>query len=569
MLKFLRVNMNDKSLAYEDVKQEYQLFGGRGLIARILNDEVDAMCDPLGEENKLIVCTGLLTGTMAPCSGRLSIGAKSPLTGTVKESNSGGIASQMIAKLGLKGIIVDGKPEKEEWFILKLDKDGAKLIPSEKYVEMNNYELTEALQKEYGPKIGIISIGCAGVRGYKNSSVQITDPMGRPSRAAGRGGLGSVMGSKGIKAIVLDISGASAASYIDKDKFSQAARNYVKGIKEHPVSGQVMSSLGTASLVGGTNATGCLPTKNYSQGSFENADEISGEKLVELQNKRNGKIGHACHPGCVIKCSNIYNDEEGNYLTSGLEYETIALNGANCAISSLDTIAKIDRFCDDLGLDTMETGCTLAVCMEAGKIEFGDEEGALKLLQEMKEGTELGMLLGQGTECVGKELGVKRIPTVKGQSMAGYDPRSLKGTGVTYATTPMGADHTCGNTFGNPTVDQYKKEGQADLSGYVQVEVATFDNLGMCHFTQFCLGDPKNMGYLVEMMEAKFGGEWSGDKVLGIGKETLKLEKEFNRKAGFTSEDDKLPDFMYQEELSPQNTVFDFTKEELEKVLPY
>ncbi|MCR4441785.1 MAG: aldehyde ferredoxin oxidoreductase C-terminal domain-containing protein [Peptococcaceae bacterium] len=568
MLKFLRVNMKDKSIVYEDVKNDYAFFGGRGLIAKILNDEIDPKCDPLGEENKLIVCPGLLTGTMAPCSGRLSIGAKSPLTGTIKESNSGGTASQMIARLNLKGIIIEGKPKPGELFFLLVRADGAKLIPAEKFSLMNNYELTSVLQKDYGSNIGIISIGGAGERGYKNSSIQITDTLGHPSRAAGRGGLGSVMGSKGIKAIILDAP-KSVPQYLDQAKFSQAARKYAKGITEHPVSGQGLPALGTASLVNMVNALGALPTMNYQQGSFDKAEDISGEKLAELQKTRNGKTGHNCHPGCVIKCSNIYNDENGNYLTSGLEYETIALNGANCGISSLDAIAKIDRFCDDFGLDTMETGCTMAVCMEAGKLRFGDIDGVFGLLREMAEGTDFGKLLGQGTQYVGQKLGVKRIPAVKGQSMAGYDPRSLKGTGVTYATSPMGADHTCGNTLGNPTVDPHKKEGQVELSKNTQIEVAAFDNLGMCHFSEFCTADPKNMAALLEMMEAYLGGEWSVQRLLGIGVQTLRLERNFNKKAGFTEKDDILPEFMYQETLAPQNTIFDISGDELQKAVQY
>jgi len=566
--KFLRVNMTSKSITYEDVKSDYAFFGGRGLIARVLTDEIDPKCDPLGKGNKLIVCPGLLTGTMAPCSGRLSIGAKSPLTGTIKESNSGGVASQMIARLNLKGIIIEGKPNPGELFFLLVRAEGARLIPAGRFSMMNNYELASALQKDYGPKIGIISIGGAGERGYKNSSIQITDILGRPCRAAGRGGLGSVMGSKGIKAIILDVP-QTVPKYLDQAKFSQAARRYARGITEHPVSGKGLPALGTASLVNMVNALGALPTMNYKMGSFDKAEEISGEKLAELQIIRGGKTGHNCHPGCVIKCSNIYYDENGNYLTSGLEYETIALNGSNCGISSLDAIARIDRFCDDFGLDTMETGCTMAVCMEAGKIGFGDIDGVFGLLREMADGTDFGKVLGQGTRHVGQILGVKRIPTVKGQSLAGYDPRSLKGTGVTYATSPMGADHTAGNTLGNPAVDPHNKKGQVELSKNTQIEVAAFDNLGMCHFSEFCAADPQNMAALVEMLEAYLGGEWNARRLLGIGAQTLRLERNFNIRAGFTEKDDALPEFMYLENLPPHNTIFDIGGEELQKAVKY
>lgn len=568
-MKLVRINMSSKSITYEEVKKEYNLFGGRGLIAKILNDEVDPRCDALGEENKLIICPGLLTGTMAPCSGRISIGGKSPLTGTIKEANAGGTAAQMLSKLGIKGIILEDKPVKDDWFILRISRQGSKLIDGNKYKGMNNYRLSEELRRDFGNKVGIISIGGAGERGYRNSTIQVTDTLGRPSRSAARGGLGAVMGSKRIKAIVLDIRGPSNIDYIDKEIFSKAAKNYVKGIRSNPVSGGAMPAMGTAVLVNVVNAMGALPTRNYSSGSFERAEDISGENLVRIQKQRGGKTGHICHPGCVIGCSNIYNDENGDYLTSGFEYETIGLNGSNCGIASLDTIGKIDRLCDDFGIDTMDTGCTIAVCMEAGKIEFGDEKGALSLIQEMIDGTEFGKILGQGTEYTGKKLGVKRIPTVKGQSLAAYDPRSLKGTGVTYATSPMGADHTAGNTLGNQAVDPYNKKGQVELSTTAQVGMCTFDNLGMCIFSGFCTEEAENVEYLLEMMAGKFGGKWTPDELFGIGVQTLALEKTFNKEAGFTSKDDKLPQFMYDEPLTPQDTVFDITEEEMSKAISF
>ncbi len=568
-MKLVRVNMSSKSITYEEVKKEYNLFGGRGLIARILSDEVNPKCDALSGENKLIICPGLLTGTTAPCSGRISIGGKSPLTGTIKEANAGGTAAQMLSKLGIKGIIFEDKPVKDEWSILRVNKHGSELINGNKYIGMNNYRLSDELRKDFGNKIGIISIGGAGERGYRNSTIQVTDTLGRPSRSAARGGLGSVMGSKRIKAIVLDVRGPSNTEYANKELFSKAAKNYIKAIRSNPISGEAMPALGTAVLVNLVNAMGALPTRNYSSGSFERAEDISGENLVRIQKQRGGKTGHICHPGCVIGCSNIYNDENGNYLTSGFEYETIGLNGSNCGIASLDTIAKIDRLCDDFGIDTMDTGCTIAVCMEAGKIKFGDEKGALSLIQEMIDGTEFGKTLGQGTEYTGKKLGVRRIPTVKGQSLAAYDPRSLKGTGVTYATSPMGADHTAGNTLGNITVDPYNKEGQVELSTNLQVDMCTFDNLGMCIFSGFCTEEPENVEYLLKMMSGKFGGGWTQEKLFGIGVQTLALEKAFNKAAGFTEEDDKLPDFMYCEPLSPKKTVFDITEEEISKALPF
>ncbi len=567
MSKFLRINMTSGSVNYEEIKEDYLFFGGRGLIAKLMSDEVNPQADPLGPDNKLIICTGLLAGSSAPSAGRLSVGGKSPLTGTIKEANAGGVAGGMLARLGIKAIIIEGRAD-AGWFILKLSQDKAELIPADRYAGMNNYALVDALKELHGAKTGVISIGAAGERGYRNASVQITDTEGRPCRAAARGGLGAVMGSKKLKAIVLE-PGATQPAYADKEKFTAAMRGYTNAIKTHPLSGEALPALGTPVLVNIVNSMGALPTRNFTSGNFEAAEQISGENLAKLQAERGGKLGHPCQSGCVIACSNVYHDADGNYLTAGFEYETIGMNGSNCAISDLDTIAQIDRFCDDLGMDTMETGATIGVCMEAGKIPFGDGPAALGLLQEMADGTELGQLLGQGTKITGAELGVTRIPTVKGQAMAAYDPRALKGTGVTYATCPMGADHTAGNALGNPTVDPTKKDGQVQVSGTLQVGIATFDNLGMCIFSGFASEDPANAAHLVDMMAGLYGGEWSPDRLFGTGVQTILLEKDFNTKAGFTAADDKLPSFCYTEALPPTNSAFDLADDEIAATLQF
>jgi len=569
MEKILRVDMTRQTTVYEDVPESLQLFGGRGTVAKILTDEVDPACDPLGPGNKLIVCPGLFADTSAPCSGRISIGGKSPLTGTIKEANAGGIAARKLAGLDIHAVIVEGQPDTNRWWILSISEKGAALLSADAYAGLNNYELSEKLRKDFGNNIGIVSIGTAGERGYPNSTVQITDPEGRPARAAARGGLGAVMGSKKLKAIIVDYSGKPDWQYTDKARFLKAGKAYSKGILDNPVSGQAMPALGTAVLVNMTNASGILPTRNFKTGKFEHAEALSGEHIAELQAQRGGKMKHACHPGCVIQCSNVYHDASGNYVTSGFEYETIGLMGSNCGISSIDTVARLDRMCDDFGLDTMETGCTIAVCMEAGKIEFGDSDGAIGLVQEIIDGTEFGNLLGKGTEATGKHLGVARIPTVKGQSLAAYDPRGLKGTGVTYAVSPMGADHTAGNALGNPTVDPTKKDGQVELSTQLQVGMTLFDNLGMCIFSGFCTADPENLQHLVDMFAAKFGGDWNVDKLMGIAVQTLVMEKQFNKGAGFTEKDNRLPDFMYTETLDTVDAVFDITDEEVANAIPF
>ncbi|HAP32562.1 MAG TPA: aldehyde ferredoxin oxidoreductase [Firmicutes bacterium] len=567
-MKFLRVDMASGAVKLETPGDDYTLYGGRALIAKILTDEVDPKCDPLGPQNKLVICTGLLAGTNAPTAGRLSVGGKSPLTGTIKEANVGGTAGRMMSRLGIRAIIVENSAPGKS-FILKISDGNVQLLPGEQYAGLNNYELVSRLQEAYGAKIGVISIGGTGERGYRNSTVQITNTEGYPSRAAARGGMGAVMGSKGLKAIVLEPGSAAEVAYSDKEKFNNAVKSYVQGIKDHPVSGQALPALGTAVLVNIVNAMGALPTRNFSSGNFAGAEAIGGENMAQILGARGGKAGHICQLGCPIGCSNIYHDENGRYLTSGLEYETIALNGANCGISSLDTIARIDRLCDDFGLDTIETGATIAVCMEAGKIPFGDDKGALALIQEMIDSTALGKVLGQGTAATGKYLGVKRIPTVKGQSIAGYDPRALKGTGVTYATSPMGADHTCGNSILEQNVAPTQKEGQVEISTHLQVGMATFDSLGMCIFSGFCTADPANVGHLLDMVSSRFGGDWDPNKLFSIGINTLAMEKQFNAAAGIGEELNCLPEFMTTEPLPPTGSVFDITVAELNKAIPF
>ena len=242
-------------------------------------------------------------------------------------------------------------------------------------------------------------------------------------------GLGAVMGSKNLKAVIVDDTGAPGIEVSDAATLKTAAADLTKGMLTHPLM-EGLKVLGTPLLVNMINGAGCLPTKNYSMGQFEGAEKISGEYMAETQAKRpNSQATHRCMTGCVISCSNVYTDENGKEIVSGLEYETLGLMGSNCMISSLDDIARMNRLCNDLGLDTMDVGAAIAVAMEAGLLPWGDGKAAYALIEEAGKGTEKGLMIGNGCLFTGKKLGVKRIPTVKGQSLAAYDPRVLKGTG--------------------------------------------------------------------------------------------------------------------------------------------
>ena len=566
MAKVLRIDVNQKTIAQEELKEEYKLLGGRSLTSKVIVDEVEPTCDPLGEDNKLVICTSMLAGTTLPAVHRLSVGGKSPLTGGIKEANSGGTSAAMLAGHDIKMIIFQGEPSSEDWHLLRIGSDGTpNLVPAAEYVGLNNYPLVEKLKERFGNDIGIISIGKAGEMLYRNSTLQNIDAStGSPSRASARGGLGALMGSKKIKAVVIERSeNPYTFPYADKERYEAARKKFVDVVVNNEGM-RWLREVGTPALVDVTGSTGILPYRNFNGDFNDRIDGIKSEQFLHNLKERGGKSGVPCQKGCVIHCSNHYNDAQGNYLTSGIEYETLALVGSNCAISDMDAVCRISRYCDELGLDTIETGATIALCMEAGKIDWGDGEAAIKLLEEMEAGTELGRTLGQGTLAAGRSLGVQRIPTVKGQAIPGYEPRNLKGTGVTFATSPMGADHTAGLTLEAP-LDPLTPVGQAAVSSKLQPMFATADSL-MCLFAWFSGASAET---IPEIMAGIYGGEWDFDKVIDIGKQCVLREKEFNTAAGFKTEDDRLPGFFLTEKSPATGSVFDISDLELDGVLNY
>lgn len=566
--KLLRINLTNKQFKYEDMLAVYANLGGRGLTSKIVSEEVPATSDPLGPENKLVLAAGILAGTSAPNSGRLSIGAKSPLTNGIKESNAGGAAAQKLAKLGLQAIVVEGISE--ELCRLKIAKDKVTFVLNEDLNGMGNYALIEKLKAVDGEDVAIISIGPAGESRAKAASIAVTSPDFH-IRMAGRGGLGAVMGSKNLKALVIEGSEESEIEVADAAKLKQAAADLSKGMLTHPLM-EGLKQLGTPVLVNMINGAGCLPTKNYSVGQFDDAEKISGEHMVEIMAKRpNAKPVHRCMTGCVIGCSNVYTDAAGNEIVSGLEYETLGLIGSNCMISSLDDIARINRLCNDLGLDTMEVGTGIAVAMEGGILPWGEGKAAYALIEQAWNGSENGWALVNGCVAIGQKLSVKRIPQVKGQSLAAYDPRVLKGTGVTYSTSPMGADHTCGNALPSPANPDYNpaaSSGQAPVSGFLQWYFAAVDSLGFCLFAALPLLDmPELQKHLIECAVAVTGQAFDENYLMNLGISVLKAEKKFNAAAGFTTKDDRLPEFFTKEALAPSGLVFDISEQEIDSTL--
>jgi aldehyde:ferredoxin oxidoreductase len=572
MDNIFRVNLTDMTTRIEAVPPAWAGYGGRALTSTIIASEVPPLCHPLGPNNKLVFAPGLLTGTPAVNSGRLSAGAKSPLTGGIKESNAGGTSAQLLARLGVRALIIEGIPKEDKWYSLHVAVDGVTIQEETELIGKGNFAVIEALEARIGKKIGIITIGQAGEFKMTSANISVKDPDSK-IRSHGRGGLGAVMGSKKLKFITIDDKGGPGVKIAEPDKFKVAARTFAQALINHPVSGQGLPTFGTNILVNILNEAGGLPTRNFTAGQYEFHDSISGEAMHDLIVARGGKPKHGCHAGCIIQCSQVYPDKEGKYLTSGFEYETIWGMGADCCVNDLDDIATADSIMDDIGVDSIETVVMFGVAMEAGILSFGDGKGILRLLrEEIGRGTPLGRILGGGAGAVGKAYGITRIPVVKNQAIPAYDPRSVKGIGITYATSTMGADHTAGYTIttnilgvgGN--LNPLKKDGQVELSRNLQIATAAIDSTGMCIFVAFpALDIPECLPALIDMINARFGINLTGDDVTNLGKYVLKLERQFNLDAGISPNQDRLPEFFNYEPLPPHNAVWDFTDAEIDE----
>jgi aldehyde:ferredoxin oxidoreductase len=572
-MKFIKIDMTTKSITEENVPELYIGLGGRGLTSIMINEEVPAQCDPLGPENKLIFAPGLLSGTPLINTSRLSIGAKSPLTGGIKESNVGGTVAADLGRLGITAIVVEGQPSADELYILRIDNKGqASLIPSLEYKGLRTYGLTGKIRDTYGEKQAVLCIGPAGEFKLGSASIQVTDVDGRPCRAAGRGGMGAVMGAKGLKAIVVDQGGKNPDEIADPVAYKEAGKTVAQIVKAHPMAGGMMPALGTAGLVAPVNSLGAFPAYNARKGVLEGWEKISGEAMAELIQKRQGKTAHMGCAQCIVHCSNEFVDAQGKYVTSSLEYETIWAMGGMTGVADLDTIARLDFLCDDIGVDTMNTGVAVAVAMDSGYKEFGDGQAVIEMVEEIALGTEIGKMLGNGPAAVGRHFNNPRVPVVKGQSIAAYDPRAMLGNGVTYATCPMGADHTAGNVVGEylmQTLDPLKPEGQVEASRNLQIGIAAVDCTGMCFMAAVALVEGEGGEAFLRAINARCGTQLGPEAIPALGIRVLQAELDFNKRAGFTKEDDRLPEFFYKEPLPPHNTVFSISDQEIDKTFVF
>jgi aldehyde:ferredoxin oxidoreductase len=557
MSKLIRIDMSKVNAKVVNTPTKFSRFGGRALSSHIIATEVPPTSHPLSQNNKLIFAPGLLAGTAAPNSGRLSVGAKSPLTGGIKEANVGGTAGHMLGRLGIKAIIIEGQPKNEDRYVVKVDKKGVEIVPSRELAGCGNYATVAELQKKFGQKAGIFCIGPAGEMKLAAASVAMTDPDGRPSRHAARGGLGAVMGSKGIKAIVIDGSGAKLRQAKKKTRFQEVCRAFTQEIMGHKATG-LFSKYGTVGGLAYLSKIGALPTRNFSSGSFEGDTQIGGKGVAELNATRGGSFGHVCMPGCVVRCSNVMHDKDGKFLTAGFEYESSAMLGANLGIDDLDTVMNLEKMCDDLGLDTMETGAALGVLGDAGLFTFADGERALELLENIGQGTILGRVLGQGAAITARVFGISRVPVVKGQAVPAHDPRKEIGTGIGYATNPQGADHTGVIIFHAENTAE-----MIELSRQKQINTCAYDSMGLCQMTE------PNPAVMADLVNSFYGWNLKPDDVAELGKSVLKKELAFNRAAGLSPATDRLPDFFKEEKLTPHQGIFDVSEVEIEKVLKF
>ncbi len=536
--------MTDQTIAVEDYPADWKLLGGRGLSAKILLKECNPKCDPLGPENVLVFAPGVLTGTTAPTSGRLSVGCKSPLTNGIKEANSGGDPGQHLVKLGYRALIVTGQPaDRTRRWGIEITKAGVTLKPADDYKGMWNYATCAKLLSGYPKTASAISIGPAGEMMLKGSSIACTDASKErhPARQAARGGVGAVMGSKGLKWIVLDPGNSPGIQPADKAGFTSFNKAFSKDYlgKRHE-----MIKHGTSGVVPVANMFFTVPYKNRREGQNPEVENLDGAKIRESFETRGGGM-HNCMTGCIVSCSNVVHDKDKNYLTSALEFETLAILGSNCAINNWEDVAVLDRLCDEVGLDTIETGAAVAVLMDSGGLEWGDAKKVEQLLRAIDKGDETATDIGNGAQHVGTKRKHPRIPTCKGQAMPAWDPRAVKSVGFTYTVTPMGADHTAGFVLAPGMSDEDALLASQDA----QINHALCDSAGFCIFQQPTLDE-------IRTLYGRFiGREVSREEIADLGWQVLLDEWAFNEKAGFTEKDDVLPKMIREEGIGPDHSM--------------
>lgn len=565
MRKYLDINLKNRTVEEHELHGEDIIKAGRHLIARTLLTMDVAQVDPLSPANPLIFSAGPFAGSSFSNANRTSVGCKSPLTGGIKEANSGGTFSYGLGQIGLAGFTLHDASD--EWVVIHISKGGALTFDdATPYMGKGNFAAAELLHERYGKKVTIALCGPVGEYQGLLAGIAISDSDRRPSRLAARGGVGAVMGSKKVKAIVVDLD--RTPDFFDAKRVRESIRDYAKKLQGDSVVNNFYKAIGTMGMADYQNYVGGLPVRNFSSGQFTDVSKgeqfkMGGDYIAELNKGRGGDHSHACMPGCVIQCSNIYVDANGKEIVSPVEYETLGLLGTNCGIGDPDDLAGLNYIANDLGIDTIETGAMIAVLMDAGLGNFGDVEFMVNVLKEIRLGSEEGKIWAQGTARVGEHYHVARVPVIKKQAISAYDPRTIEATGISMMATAQGADHTAGNLprldTRNMTIDELLK---ASLN--VQATVAVSDSIGLCIFGRTVTD--VNYDFLAEAANAAHGTNITADFFRQIGREALVYEREFNRRAGFGVADDELPKFFYNEPLPPTNRVARFHGEDVQRL---
>lgn len=553
--KIARINLTTGDISVEplDMELAHKFIGGRGLGTKMLYDAGVASVDPLSLENQLIYITGPMTGAAAPSTGRYMVVTKSPLTGMIACSNSGGIWGAKLKYAGWDAIIVEG--EAPEWAYIVIDDDKIEIRDASDLVGMKSELIDDTLKERHGQDFSVLNIGPAGEK-----KVLLAAIMNDKDRAAGRSGVGAVMGSKKLKAIVVRATRKNLDNIADIDALKEATKRAMEVIRENPVTGSGLRQLGTAVLVNIVNNIGAFPTNNW-QGSYaEYGDDISGETLADTYLVKAG----ACYR-CPIACARVI--KVGDKVVGGPEYEPLWAYGGNCGNNDLNTIDICNMLCNEYGLDAISTPCTIAAAMELYQrgyiteeecdgypLEWGNTESLIEWTKRMGDPeSELAWLMSSGSARLCEHYGHPEISmSVKKQEMPAYDARAIQGIGITYATSNRGGCHVRGymispEVLGLPEqLDRTVTTDKAAWAKTFQDLTAVIDSMGHCLFTSFAMGAPE----YTDLLNAATGTTWTVEEVLNIGDRIYNIERMFNKAAGMKPEDDRLPKRLLEEPVS-------------------
>ena len=557
MRTYYDIKLSDRTVTRRELHGEAVVKAGRYLIAKTLLEAGAATVDPLSPANPLVFSAGPFAGTSFSNANRTSVGCKSPLTGGIKEANGGGTFSYALGQLKVAGFtLLDASPT---WVVIHLKKNGTiDFDDATPYLGKGNIEAAVMLHAKYGKKTSLALCGPVGEYQGLIAGIALSDKDRRPSRLAARGGVGAVMGAKKVKAIVADMD--KNPPFEDAKKVNAGIKEYAKMLQADGIITNFYAKLGTMGMADVQNYMGGLPVRNFSAGQMADtkagqAFKMGAEYIGQLNTSRGGEQTHACMPGCVIQCSNVYHDASGKEVVSPVEYETLGLLGTNCGLNDPDDLAALNFIANDLGVDTIEVGAMLGVLMEAGLGVFGDAKFMTDCLAEIRAGTPNGRIWAQGTARVGEHYKVRRVPVIKKQAISAYDPRVVEATGVSMMVTAQGADHTVGNL---PRLKTKELTADAIVTQSLahQTKVAASDSLGLCIFGM-TVTNP-NTQFLVDTLNAAHGTSLTPEFFDALGQDALRMEHEFNKRAGFTEKDDELPAFFYSEPLPPTNNVARF-----------